>query len=69
VLVGASRKSYLGQLLAGPDGRPRAVDERDAATVATSLLAAMAGVWGLRVHDVRSTVDGLRVWRATEAHR
>jgi dihydropteroate synthase len=69
VLFGASRKSYLGRLLAGPDGEPRPVDRREAATLATSLLAAQAGVWGLRVHEVEATVDALAVWRATEEHR
>jgi dihydropteroate synthase len=66
VLVGASRKSYLGALLADADGAPRPVSEREAATVATSLLAVQAGAWGVRVHDVRSTVDALRVLRATQ---
>ena len=65
VLFGASRKSYLGRLLAGPDGVPRPVDGREAATLATSVLAAAAGVWGVRVHDVRATADALAVWRAT----
>jgi dihydropteroate synthase len=69
VLVGASRKSYLGALLAGPDGTPRPVGEREAATVATSLLAVQAGAWGVRVHDVRATVDALKVLAATEAAR
>jgi dihydropteroate synthase len=67
LLVGASRKSYLGTLLAGPDGTPRPPGERDAATAATSLLAVAAGAWGVRVHDVRSTVDALKVLAATEA--
>ncbi|MBQ1024436.1 dihydropteroate synthase [Micromonospora sp. C95] len=65
LLFGASRKSYLGQLLAGPDGVPRPTDGRAAATVATSLLAVAAGAWGVRVHDVRATVDALAVWRAS----
>jgi dihydropteroate synthase len=69
VLVGASRKSYLGSLLAGPDGTPRPVGRREAATVATSLLAVQAGAWGVRVHDVRSTVDALAVLAATLAAR
>jgi dihydropteroate synthase len=69
VLVGASRKSFLGSLLAGPDGQPRPVDQRTEATVATSVLAVAAGVWGVRVHDVRATVDALAVVAATEAHR
>ena len=65
VLFAASRKSYLGRLLAGPDGEPRPVSGREAATVATSVLAFAAGVWGVRVHDVRATADALAVWRAT----
>jgi dihydropteroate synthase len=69
VLFAASRKSYLGRLLAGPDGQPRPADEREAATVATTVLAVAAGVWGVRVHDVRSTVDAISVWEATCAAR
>jgi dihydropteroate synthase len=65
VLFASSRKSYLGRLLAGPDGTPRPAGGRTAATVATSVLAAAAGVWGVRVHDVRETADALAVWRAT----
>jgi dihydropteroate synthase len=69
VLVGASRKSYLGSLLADADGKPRPTAQREAATVATSVLAALAGVWGVRVHDVRATVDALKVLAATRAYR
>ncbi|WP_433127648.1 dihydropteroate synthase [Micromonospora sp. CA-240977] len=65
LLFGASRKSYLGGLLADPDGTPRPTAQREAATVATSLLAVAAGAWGVRVHDVRATVDALAVWAAT----
>jgi dihydropteroate synthase len=65
VLFAASRKSYLGRLLAEPDGTPRAVDQREAATIATTVLAVAAGVWGVRTHDVRSTVDAIAVWAAT----
>jgi dihydropteroate synthase len=65
LLFAASRKSYLGSLLAAPDGTPRPVAGREAATVATSVLAAAAGAWGVRVHDVRGTADALAVWRAT----
>src|SRR5919112_2244941 len=65
VLFGASRKSYLGHLLAGPDGAARPVDGRQAATLATSVLAVAAGAWGVRVHEVRATVDALEVWRAS----
>ncbi|MEV6053632.1 dihydropteroate synthase [Streptomyces sp. NPDC052107] len=62
VLVGASRKSFLGQVLADPTtGRPRPASLRDAATTAVSVLAAAQGVWCLRVHDVGSTLDAVRV--------
>jgi dihydropteroate synthase len=60
LLVGASRKSFLGSLLAGPDGSPRGVLARDAATTALTVLLAQQHVWGLRVHDVRSSRDALR---------
>jgi dihydropteroate synthase len=69
VLVGASRKSFLGRLLSGPDGAPRPVEGREAATLATSLLAVQAGAWGVRVHDVRSTVDALAVLAAVSGSR
>ncbi len=65
LLVGASRKSFLGALLAGPDGVPRPVGEREAAGHALTLLLAQRGVWGVRVHDVRGTRDVLRVWHRT----
>lgn len=61
LLVGASRKSFLGALLPDAAGRPRAVDEREHATTALTVVLARAGVWGLRVHDVRSCVDALAV--------
>ncbi|WP_240136489.1 dihydropteroate synthase [Streptomyces sp. MUM 178J] len=62
VLVGASRKSFLGQLLADrTTGQPRPARQRDAATAAVSVLAAAQGVWCLRVHDVASTLDAVRV--------
>jgi dihydropteroate synthase len=65
VLFAASRKSYLGRLLADPAGTPRPVDQRTAATIATSVLAVAAGVWGVRVHEVRETVDAIAVWQAS----
>ena len=61
LLVGASRKSFLGDLLRGPDGQPRPVDEREAAGLALTILLAQQGVWGVRVHDVRASRDALRV--------
>jgi len=67
VLVGASRKRFLGHLLAGEDGVPAAPGQRDAATAAVSALAAAAGAWCVRVHEARGTADAVRVaarWRA-----
>ncbi|MFI2509651.1 dihydropteroate synthase [Streptomyces sp. NPDC018972] len=64
VLVAASRKRFLGHVLAGPDGAPPPARERDAATAAVSALAAQAGAWAVRVHEVRATADAVRVARA-----
>ncbi|MFD4986652.1 dihydropteroate synthase [Streptomyces sp. NPDC058374] len=69
LLVAASRKRFLGRVLAGPDGTPPPARERDAATAAVSALSAQAGAWALRVHDVRPTADAVRVARAVESAR
>ncbi|HEU5037548.1 MAG TPA: dihydropteroate synthase [Nocardioides sp.] len=61
VLVGASRKSFLGRLLADSGGTVRPVDQREHANTALTVLLAQRGVWGLRVHDVRAARDALRV--------
>lgn len=61
VLVGASRKRFLGTLLAGPDSAVRPPDGRETATAVISALAALHGAWGVRVHDVRASVDALKV--------
>jgi len=57
VLVASSRKSFLGALLAGADGTPRPVGEREDATTALTAYCALRGVWGVRVHEVRPSVD------------
>jgi dihydropteroate synthase len=67
VLVGASRKRFLGRLLAAPDGTPRPFAGSDAATLAVTALAAAAGAWCVRVHEVPANADAVRVaaaWRA-----
>jgi dihydropteroate synthase len=61
LLVATSRKRFLGTLLAGDDGEPRAPEGRDDATAATSALAAAAGAWCVRVHAVPSSLDAVRV--------
>jgi dihydropteroate synthase len=65
VLVGTSRKRFLAETLADD---PADADEaqRDLATAVTSVLAAQAGVWGVRVHDVAGTRDALTVARSWE---
>jgi dihydropteroate synthase len=61
LLIGASRKSFLGRLLAAADGTPRPVLEREHATTAVTTIAAMRGTWGVRVHDVRAATDAGRI--------
>lgn len=65
ILVGASRKRFLGSLLGDAAG-PRPPDGREVATATISALAAEHGAWGVRVHDVRSSLDAIAVadaWR------
>lgn len=61
VLVGASRKRFLAAF--APDAPMVA---RDPATATISALAAQAGVWGVRVHNVAATRDALDVWEAMQ---
>jgi dihydropteroate synthase len=66
VLVAASRKGFLGKLLAGPDGQPRSFSRSDDATIALTALAVAVGAWCVRVHAVPGNVDAVRVatrWR------
>ncbi len=57
VLIASSRKSFLGSLLAAPDGTPREVAGREDATTALTAHCASVGVWGVRVHEVRASID------------
>ncbi len=59
VLLGASRKSFIGVL----DGKAPA-DQRLGGSIAAALAGAAAGVAAVRVHDVRETVQALKVWSA-----
>jgi dihydropteroate synthase len=61
MLVGASRKAFLGRLLADPDGTPRPAKQRDDATTALTTVLALRGVWGVRVHSVRASRDAIAV--------
>lgn len=61
MLVGPSRKRFLGALLADDSGTMRETAGRDVATSVMSALLAEWGVWGVRVHDVQGTVDAIKV--------
>jgi dihydropteroate synthase len=68
VIVGTSRKGFLGAV-GRADDAPRPPLERDVATAVTSAYLSDAGVWAVRVHDVRSTVDALDVAEALRRAR
>ena len=67
VLVGASRKRFLGHLLALPEGAPAPPLARDGATAAVTALAAAGGAWCVRVHDAKGSADAVRVAAAWHA--
>ncbi|MEI2733026.1 MAG: dihydropteroate synthase [Dermatophilaceae bacterium] len=69
VLVGASRKAFLGRLGRPLDDPPSPATDRDEATAATSVWCALAGVWAVRVHEVVSTRRALDVVEAVTAAR
>jgi dihydropteroate synthase len=72
LMLGASRKAFLGSLLADAAGDPRPPARRDDATAAISAIAALSGVWCVRVHDVKSSRDAVAVgsrWVAEELVR
>ena len=63
MLVGVSRKRFLGTLLADADGEPRPARDRDDASVALTTLLAAEGIWGVRTHTVRGHRDAIDVVR------
>ncbi len=65
VLLGVSRKSFISAV----DGGARPPDARLGGSVAAALAGAAAGVAAVRVHDVRETVQALRVWSAIAGAR
>ncbi len=60
LLVGASRKKFLGELLADENGA-RGVDEREAATTAITTMLALRRVWAVRVHNTQDAFDAVTV--------
>ena len=67
VLVGVSRKRFLGDLLSSELG-PRPVLQRDDAAVAVSTLCALQGVWAVRTHSVRNHRDAVEVVARLRGH-
>lgn len=63
LLIGASRKRFLGELLEA-GGEHRAPQDRDRATAAITAIAAHHGVWGVRVHEVSASADAISVAEA-----
>ncbi len=61
LLIGVSRKAFLGTLLADETGRPRPARQRDDATTALTFALARHRVWGVRVHSVRPSRDAIAV--------
>lgn len=66
ILIGASRKRFLGSLLTDLKGVERPPDGRETATAVITALGALHEVWGVRVHDVTASMDALKVVRAWE---
>jgi dihydropteroate synthase len=61
ILLGASRKSFIGRL----DGDIR-TENRIGGSIATALYGAMAGVGILRVHDVQETRQAVKIWQSID---
>ena len=64
VLVGTSRKSFIGRILADDEGTPARADERLHGTIASMVAAVLHGAHIVRVHDVKASVDALKTIRA-----
>ena len=67
VLVGTSRKSFLGRILADEEGIPANADERLHGTIASMVAAVLHGAHIVRVHDVKASVDALKTIQAISA--
>lgn len=66
VLIGASRKRFLVDVV--PEAVAAEAKQRDAATAAITMLSAQAGMWGVRVHEVRASRDVIAVVEALRNH-
>jgi dihydropteroate synthase len=61
VVVGTSRKSFLGRLVAGPGAPPAPIEDRLAGSLASAVWAMTQGAGMVRVHDVAPTVQAVRI--------
>jgi len=61
ILVGTSRKSFIGRILADKEGNPAPADQRQEGTLASTIAAVLKGAHIVRVHDVKETVDAVKV--------
>jgi dihydropteroate synthase len=64
LLIGTSRKSFIGRILADENGEPAPVNERLHGTMASVTAAVLKGAHIVRVHDVSAARDALRVTQA-----
>jgi dihydropteroate synthase len=64
MLVGTSRKSFIGRILSDPDGTPASADQRLYGTLASTIAAVLHGAHMVRVHDVKATVEALKTIHA-----
>jgi dihydropteroate synthase len=61
LLIGTSRKSFLGRILADKDGGPAPANERLYASLATMTAAILKGAHIVRVHDVKAAVETIKI--------
>jgi dihydropteroate synthase len=69
LLIGTSRKSFLGRILADADGAPAPVEQRLNASLASMTIAVLKGAHLVRVHDVKATAETVRVANAISLAR
>ncbi|HSE32999.1 MAG TPA: dihydropteroate synthase [Pyrinomonadaceae bacterium] len=67
VLVGTSRKSFIGRILADNDGTPASADQRLHGTIASMLASVLNGAHIVRVHDVKASIEALKTIQAITA--
>ena len=68
ILIGTSRKSFIGRILADESGTPAPTDDRTFGTMASITAAVFKGADIVRVHDVKATVESVKVLDAIKEH-